>query len=265
MPTFASTIVSIVLAAFLALAAYSDPLWVALVVVVIQLMIAYGPGATNERGRSIPTPRFVPAAVGGIVAVLITLHPAVLQGARGTEASDVASIDSGIFVGLAVGVVVSLFLAIFAQMRRPAPRAHLVLSLSYAVLLSTFAGLAAGWVGASKSLAAENVVAVGAVAVAVALVIWLVPGPRWPVGALSMVGAGVASVVLATQVDLPTGNAVVFGTGLIVGLFAILGEVVARVLTEASTHTGKRWGFEGVLPLALAAPIVFVGSQLLGI
>src|SRR5664279_840499 len=80
-----SSLLTVVLAGVLVLAAHADVWVVAAAVVVVQVLIASAPSLADARGRSVPTPRFIPAMLGGLVATGLTLYPRGLRGAEGTQ------------------------------------------------------------------------------------------------------------------------------------------------------------------------------------
>jgi hypothetical protein len=58
----------------------------------------------------------------------------------------------------------------------------------------------------------------------------------------------------------------VFGVaiGSAAALFGVLGQVLGRAWSQGRTHAAAGWGFPGAMSLALAAPLVYVGGQLVG-
>lgn len=261
-----STVLSIALAVVLTLAAYTNVLLVAAVILIVQLMIAAAPSPANAAGRPVHAPRFGAAAVAGVIATVITLWPRLLIGADGTQAGNVGVIDSGVFAGLAPAMAAGVIVALLSQMLRRDGRGSLVLTTGYAVTLCAFAVLAIGWIGASKSLGGEPVVAVSAIALSAALLVWLLPLQRWIVGTLAVVAAAAAGGVAAPFLGDTAEMTWLFGTlaGVGIALFGILGQILGRTWCSGRRHVSSGWGFPGALSLALCAPIVFVASQLLG-
>ena len=261
-----STLLSIALSAVLTLAAYTNVLLVGAVIVIVQLMIAAAPSPANASGRSVQAPRFGAAAVAGIIATVITVWPRLLIGANGTNAGDIGLIESGVFAGLAPAMAAGVIVALLSQMLRRDGRGSLVLTTGYAITLCAFAVLAIGWIGVTKSVGGAPVVAIGAIALSVALLVWLVPLQRWIVGSLAMVAAAGAGAVSAPLLGDTTDMSWLFGalTGVGIAMFGILGQVLGRAWCSGRRHASSGWGFPGALSLALCAPIVFVASQLLG-
>ena len=261
-----STILSVALVAVLTLAAYTNILLVAVVILIVQLMIATAPLPANEAGRTVHAPRFGSAAVAGIIATIITLWPRLLIGADGTQTGNIGLVDSGVFAGLAPAMAAGVIVALLSQMLRRDGRGSLVLTTGYAVTLCAFAVLAIGWIGAAKSLGGAPVVAVSAIALSAALLVWLLPLQRWIVGALAVVAAAAAGGVSAPLLGDTAEMTWLFGAlaGVGIAMFAILGQVLGRAWCLGRRHVSSGWGFPGALSLALCAPIVFVASQLLG-
>ena len=261
-----STLLSIALAGVLTLAAYTDVLLVGAVIVITQIMVAAAPSPANASGHSVNAPRFGAAAFAGLIATGVTLHPEVLLGANGTRAGRVGTIESGVFAGLVPAVAAGVIVALLSQMLRKDGRKSLVLTTGYAVTLCTFASLAIGWIGAAQSIGGAPVVAVAAIALAAALLVWLVPFDRWVIGSLAVAAGGVGAAFAAPYLGDTSGMTWAFGAlvGVGVATFAILGQVLGRAWCSGRRHASAGWGFPGALSLALSAPIVFVASQLLG-
>lgn len=262
-----STALSIALAAVLTLSAYTDVVFVAAVIVITQLMIAAAPSPADETGHSVNAPRFGAAAVAGAIATTVTLWPGLLVGADGTRAGRIGEVDSGVFAGIAPAVALGVIVALVSQMLRKDGRKSLVLTTGYAITLCTFAALAIGWIGATQSVGGAPVVAVGAVALGVSLLVWLLPFERWIVGMAAVVLGSAAAAVAAPYLSEAIELTWLFGAvaGLGVAMFAILGQVLGRAWCSGRRHAASGWGFPGALSIALAAPIVFVSSQLVGV
>lgn len=245
------------------LAAYADPVLVGAAVLLVQVLVATAPGIVTASGEAIPSPRFFPVVVAGVVATVVTLEPDLLSGASGTSADVVGATDTGMLAGVLPAAAAAVFVALVAQMLRSDGRAHLVTSVGYAVMLAVVAALSVGWIGAVDAIDGPEVIAVGAAGVAGGLVAWAVPIDRWISLGLSVVaGAGTGAVVAATVESSMT---VFFGVlvGAAAALFAVIGQVAARSIARGHTHAAATWGFPGAMAVAFAAPIVYVGGQLL--
>lgn len=256
-----STLLSAVLAGVLVLAAYADVYLVAAVVVVVQVLIASAPSLADARGRSVPTPRFAPALLGGLVATTLALFPRSIPGAAGTR--DVLGVaDSGLLAGIIPAVAVTLFVALITQMLRSDGRRELTTSTSYAVSLGVAAAIASGWIGAAKSFGGAPVVGIAAAGVVAGLLVWLMPYDRVLMASAAVVAGAAAGAGVAFFVD--SFVTVLFGVavGSAVALFAVLGQVFGRAWVSGRSHASVGWGFPGAMSIALAAPIVYVGGQL---
>lgn len=258
-----STLLALALAGVLTLAAHADPLLVAAAVVLVQLLVAVSPPLLTSSGESIGSPRVVPAIVAGVVATVLTSEPGLLEGADGTSPDVVGVTDTGLFAGVLPAVMAAVFVALVAQMLRKDGREHLVRSVGYAVTLSVVAALAAGWLGAAQSLGGAPVVAVGAAGLAGGLLVWMLPINRWICLSLStLAGAAGGAVVAATvESSMTVYFGVVVGAG--VAVLAVVGQVVGRVMAAGSLQPAARWGFPGAMSVAFAAPVVYVGGQLI--
>lgn len=261
-----STVLSIAFAAVLTLAAFTDVLMVAAVILITQFMIAAAPSPADATGHSVNAPRFGAAAVTGVIATVLTLWPELLVGATGTRAGRIGEIDSGVFAGMAPALAVGVIVALISQMLRKDGRTSLVLTTGYAITLCAFSALAIGWIGAAQSVGAAPVVAVGAIALAVSLIVWLIPFERWVVGSAAVVLGAAAAAGAAPYLSDSLEISWIFGAvaGIGVSMFAILGQVLGRAWCSGRRHASSGWGFPGALSIALSAPIVFVSSQLLG-
>ena len=257
-----STLLALALAGVLTLAAYADPVVVAAAVVLVQVLVAVSPPLMSASGEVIGSPRFVPVLVAGVVATALTLEPALLEGADGTSPDVVGVTDTGMFAGVLPAVMVAVFVALVAQMLRKDGRGQLVSSVGYAVTLSVVAAFAAGWLGAAQSLGDAQAVAVGAAGLAAGLVIWMLPIDRWICFSLATAaGAGGGAAVAATvESSMTVYFGVVVGAG--AAVFAVLGQVVGRVMAGNSLQPAARWGFPGAMSVAFAAPVVYIGGQL---
>lgn len=257
---------SVALGAVFTLAAYTDTLFVAAAVLIAQLMVAAAPAPSDDRGRRIACPRFGPALAAALVATAVTVSPDLLIGASGTTAGSIGFISSGLMSGAVPGMAVGVLGALLGQMLRKDGRPSLVLSLSYATALCMFAVLPVGWIGASQSLGGAPLVALGSIAVGVALLVWLAPGGRAVVGIAAVVAASVVTGLSTLYLSGPANMGLIFGAivGAGIGLFAILGQLLGRAWSVAPGHSAAGWGFAGAMSLALSAPVVFISSQFLG-
>ncbi|MBD8606756.1 hypothetical protein IFT73_07800 [Aeromicrobium sp. CFBP 8757] len=262
MSRLGSTVLALALAGVITLAAHADEVLVAAAVVLVQLLVAVSPPLLTSSGEPIGSPRLVPAVVAGVVATVLTLEPRLLDGADGTSAEVVGATDTGVFAGVLPAVMAAVFVALVAQMLRKDGRANLVSSTGYAVTLAVVAAFAAGWLGAAQSLGGADVVAVGAAGLGGALLVWTIPVDRWIcLGPATLAGAGAGAAVAATADSSMTWFfGVVVGAG--AGVVAVLGQVVGRTMAARSVHPAVRWGFPGAMSVAFAAPVVYLGGQL---
>lgn len=258
-----STLLSLALAGVITLAAHADLLVVAAAVLLVQVLVAASPPLTTSSGEVISVPRFAPAVVAGVVATALTYEPGLLEGARGTSEDVVGTTDTGMLSGVLPAVVAALFVALAAQMLRKDGRTHLVRSLGYAVLVSVAAAFTAGWLGTAQSLGDAAAVSVGAAGLGAGLVVWLLPIPRWICLGLAMIAGAGGGAAVAASVDSPM--TVYFGVlvGAGTAVLAILGQVVARTIAGDSRQPAARWGFPGAMAVAFAAPVVYLGGQLI--
>jgi Tfp pilus assembly protein PilW len=166
--------------------------------------------------------------------------------------------------GMLPAVAVAVFVALISQMLRTDGRADLVPSTAFAITLGVFAAVSAGWIGAAQSLGAPEVIAIGAAGLGAGVVAWAVPFDRWVCGSAAVVLGGAAGAAVAVGVD----SVVTWVLGVAIGsgtaLFAVLGEVLGRAWSQGRTHASAGWGFPGAMSIVLAAPIVYVGGQLVG-
>lgn len=257
-----STLLSLVLAGVITLAAYADPVLVAAAVVLVQVLIAAAPPLLTAHGHVIGSPRFVPVVVAGGVATVLTLQPELLTGADGTSSDVVGATDTGMLAGVLPAIVAAVFVALAAQMLRTDGRAQLVQSLGYAVTLSVVAALSTGWVGTVQSLGDAAAVAIAAAGLAGGLVVWMLPIDRLWCLSLSIVSGAGAGAAVAATVD----SSVTVYFGVVVGAgaaaLAVLGQAVARIMSRGNLQPSARWGFPGAMAVAFAAPVAYVGGQL---
>ena len=259
-----STLLSLALAGVITLAAYTDPVFVGAAIALVQVLIALAPSAVDPSGRSIRSPHFVAALSGGLVATVLTLSPELLNGADGTSPDVVGATDSGMMAGILPAIAVSVFVALMAQMLRTDGRPDLVPSTAYAVTLGVLAALASGWIGASQSLGEAEAVAVGAGGLAAGLLVWLIPFDRWICASVAVLAGAGAGAAVAVNVDSTVTWVFGVAVGSAAALFAVLGQVLGRAWSQGRTHAAAGWGFPGAMSIALAAPLVYVGGQLVG-
>lgn len=266
-PRVESTLLSIALAGVLTLAAYTEVFLVAAVVLVTQCMIAAAPTPADAIAHSANAPRFGAAALTGLIATVITVHPQLLIGATGTRAGTIGAVDSGIFAGMLPAVAAGVIVSLLAQMFRRGGREALILSTGYAVTVCVFAAVTIGWIAASQSVGGAPAVATCAIALSAGLLVWLLPWDRWIVGCAAVAAGGLAGGVAAELLHHETTMNWAYGAiaGVGVAMFAILGQVLGRVWGEGRRHASSGWGFPGAMAIALAAPVVFVAAQMVGI
>lgn len=264
MPRLGSTLLSLALAGVITLAAYTDPVLVGAAVVLVQVLIALAPRAIDPSGSSIRSPHFVAALSGGLVATAITLVPELLNGADGTSADVVGATDNGMMAGILPAIAVSVFVALIAQMLRTDGRPDLVPSTAYAVTLGAFAAMSSGWIGAAQSLGDAEAVAVGAGGLAAGLLVWLVPIDRWICASFAVLAGAAGGAAVALTVDSTLTWLFGVAVGSAAALFGLLGQVLGRAWSRGHTHAAAGWGFPGAMSVALAAPLVYIGGQLVG-
>ncbi len=264
MSRLGSTLLSLALAGAITLAAYADPVFVGAAVLLVQVLIALAPSAVDPSGHSIRSPHFAAALSAGLVATAITLAPDLLNGAEGTSADVVGATDNGMMAGILPAIAVSVFVALIAQMLRSDGRPDLVSSTAYAVTLGTFAALTAGWIGAAQSLGNAEAVAVGAGGLAAGLLVWLVPIDRWICASFAVTAGAAGGAAVAIGLDSTLTWVFGVAVGSAVALFGVLGQVLGRAWAQGRTHAAAGWGFPGAMSIALAAPLVYVGGQLVG-
>jgi len=259
-----STFLSLALVGVLTLAAYTDPAFVAAAVLVVQVLIAAAPSPGDLRGRSASTPRFAAAISAGLVATGLAVAPGLLAGAEGASQEVFGQVDTGMLSLIIPAIAVALFVALISQMLRTDGRADLVSSTGYAVSLGVFAALCVGWIGAAKSLGDAEVVAIGSAGMAAGLLVWLLPYDRLVCGSMAVLAGAAAGAAVALGVD--SFLTWVFGVavGSAAALFAVLGQVLGQAWSKGRTHAAAGWGFPGAMSVALAAPIVYIGGQLIG-
>jgi hypothetical protein len=254
-------VLSVALAALLVLSATTGELWLVVAAVgLAQLLVATAPAASGlEHVRSRP---FVPVVAGCAVATTLGYDPSLLAGTDGTHAADDALLASGVLAGILVGTAVVVALALLAQMLRRDGRADLVRSVAAAVTLGVLAALGAGWVAAARASASTDVVAAGAIALAVALLVWAVPGDRVLVVSASVVAGAAGGALAPMLVDGPGTWVLGAAVGGSAALAAVLGQVLGRAWTAGRRTGPEGWAFPAGLSVVLVGPVVHVGAQL---
>lgn len=249
---------TVVFCGLLALTGFTDAIAVGAAVLLGQLLMATlpAPGAGDGVGRAARP--FVPVVIGSVVATGLMLRPETLVGADGTTAVEEASATAGFQIGIGPGVAVALLAALFMQMTRKDGRPMLVPSLAYVVTTAVFAVCFAVWVTVPSLSAGEAVVAAAAAGGAAASLIWWLPGPRVLLGFGAVVAGAVGGGVFGHLVD--DGVDADFGAvlGLTVGVMVVVGRAAAAAWTP---DPRARLGFEAMLPLALAGPLVYLVGQ----
>lgn len=266
MPRIRASLLSTALLGLLVLASLTEvPLLVGAAVLVVQGLIAAAPSPPDERGRAQGGPRFGPAMVAGVVAVVLTTWPGLLVGPEGVRAGREGMVSNGVVAGLLLAVAAAVLLALFAQMLRRDGRPRLVATTGHAVTLGVFAALAASWVAAARAASGAEVVIVGAAGIAAALLVWALPLDRVLAASLALLAGGGGAVLATLLVDGVT--TALFGVviGMTAAIFAVLGQVLGRAWSAGRHHSADTWGFPGALAVALPAPVVHVCGQLLGL
>lgn len=249
---------TVVFCGLLALTGYTDVIAVGAAVLIGQFLMATLPQPADAGSVGRAARPLVPVVAGSIVATGLMLWPETLVGASGTTAVEEASATPGFQVGLGPGVAVALLVALFMQMSRKDGRELLVPTLAYAVATAVLAICLAVWVTVPSLSDGEAIMAAAVCGAAAASVVWWLPGPRALVGAGAVVVGGVGGGVFGSLVE--DGVAVDFGVAL--ALTAAVMVVVGRVAAAAwSRDPRARLGFEAVLPLALAGPLVYLVGQ----
>lgn len=249
----APPLVTCVLVGVLVLGELADPYVLAAAVLLVQLVLASSPSVQGRTRTPVRAPKLVPIALAGGVAAAATLLPSMLKGADGTTATAAATVDGGSLAGIGVALPVLVVVALLGQLRRPAPRADVVLALGDVVTTGTVALLATGWVAASLSPVGHPAVVVAAI---VAVVMVAAERTRRPVLVVwSLALCALCGIVLASVegVDARVGAA----AAVAIGGAAVLGAAVGRrwrPLPQA------RWAMEVVAPIAFAGPVVFVAT-----
>ncbi|MGH3359700.1 MAG: hypothetical protein ACRDO7_12935 [Nocardioidaceae bacterium] len=253
-----ASVLTIVFCGLFALTGYTGMLAVGGAVVLGQLLMATLPAPTDAGGVPVDARPLLPIALGSLVATGLMMWPESLVGADGTEAVEAASATPGFQVGLGPGIAVALLTAMFVQMRRKDGRGLLVASLTSSVAAAVVAVCLSVWVTVPSLADGESVVAAAAAGAAAASLVWLVPGPRSLIGSVgAFVGAvagGAFGYVVADGLSTDFGAAL----GLTAGMMIAVGRVAARAWVPPERAS---LGFEGVAPLALAAPLVYLVGQ----
>ena len=231
-----------VVAGALALASAADPFAVAAVVVGAQLLLATGVAATTPPGRR--GTWLVVAGAGVVASLLVARRSGV--------------IDLGVLAPAAAGAVLA---ALLREMLRRGSRAGLARSVSTTLTGALLGVFLAGWAVTHTLLEGPAVVSLGAGGVAVAALVWAVPGPRGVIGPLGPLVAAAAGWAAAGQLDPVYGSgagAVIAATG---GVCAAIGLTVGSWWQPRSR---EHVALAATVPLALAAPLVHVVGRLAG-
>lgn len=263
-----SAAVTIIFACALTALAYLDSVFIVAAVGLAQLMIVLGPPATDDRGRSLKTPMALAVVAASGIAVWISLDPEILLGAGAPNLDDVGLIDTGIFSGVLIAIVVAFFIAVLAQMKRKDDRSNLTRTLAHAVFLSTLAALTVGWIGAATVPPPGGVVAMASGAMAFAVVLRHIFFGESKTSLAMVLGVGLGSLTalgfsVVFQVPISTVAALMLG-GLSAYL-SLIGHRVADYVSQSLRHSSPRIGFSAAVPVALVGPVAFVASALPGI
>jgi hypothetical protein len=114
-----------------------------------------------------------------------------------------------------------------------------------------------------QSLGDADVVAVGAAGLGAGLLAWLLPVDRWICLSLSTLAGAGGGAAVAADVDssMTVFLGVVVGAG--AAVLAVLGQLVGRIMVGRGSHPAVAWGFPGAMAVAFAAPVVYLGGQLI--
>ena len=255
---------SVLLLTVIVAAVRTDPVLVAAVVLLVQGQIAVGPHPADARGRTVRAPKVAAVMTASLVATVLTLWPRALIGADGTSAGDIADVVPGSIVAILPATAAGVVVALLSQMLRRDGRRELVVTTAHAATASLLASLAVGWITAARTPLGAEVVTLGAVGAGVAVLLWCLPGDRYLVASIAMVGSGVACALVAHFQGGFFTFTWIFGLlmGAQVSIGAILGQVAGRAWGEGRRHAASGWGFPGALSVALAAPLVHLIGQL---
>ena len=229
-----------VVAGALALAAATDSVALALVVVGAQLLLATGVAATTPAGRR--GTWLVVAGAGAVASLLVARRSGV--------------VDLGVLAPAAAGAVLA---SLLREMLRRGSRAGLTRSVSTTLTGALLSVFLAAWAVTQTLLDGPAMVSLGAGGVAVAALVWAVPGPRGLLGPLGPLAAAAAGWAVAGQLDpaYTSGpGAVVAATG---GACAAIGLTVSGWWQPRSREHAA---LVATVPLALAAPLVHVVGRL---
>ncbi len=248
----------------IAAAVQADPVLVAATVLLVQAQIAVGPHPADARGRTVRAPKVAAIMTASLVATVLTLWPRSLVGADGTTAGDIAEVVPGSLVAIVPATAAGLVVALLSQMFRRDGRRELVVTAAHAATASLLAALTVGWITAARNPLGEESVVLGAVGVAVGVLLWSLPGDRYLVASIAMAGSAVACALVAQLWGGFFTFTWVFGLlmGAQVSIGAVLGQVVGRAWGEGRRHASSGWGFPGAMSVALAAPLVHLIGQL---
>lgn len=249
---------TVVFCGLLVLTGHTSVYAVGAAVLLGQFLMATLPAPAEAGDVSGAARPFVPVVAGSIVATGLMLRPEMLVGADGTNAVVQASATPGFQVGLGPGVAAALLVAMFMQMARDDGRRMLVPTLAYAATTAVLAVCLAVWVTVPSLSDGEAIAASAAIGGAVASVVWWLPGPRSIVG----IGAVVLGAVGGAAFGHLGARGVSADFGAALALTVAVMVVVGR--TAAAAWAGDpraRLGFEALLPLALAGPLVYLVGQ----
>lgn len=258
-----SSVLSVVLAALLALAAATaEPLLVAAAAGIAQLLVAAAPGAPGPGRGSVPGPRFAPTVVAAVVASAIAVHPELLVGRGDQVTGEIGRVQSGLLAGLLPAVALGLVVALVLQMLRRDPRTHLVRSVSLSATLVVIAALGSGWVSAVTATGGADVVLVCAVSLSVGLVVWLLPVDRFVAAGIATVVGGVAGALTALVLEGVATPAFGVAVGATTAVLAIAGQVVGERWAGDRFARPEGWCFAAGCSVVLAGPMVHLAGQL---
>lgn len=251
-------VLSVSLCGVLALTAHTDPLALAAGVAVAQLVLA---GAVFQ-SPAVPAPRTAAlvVAAGGLAATALMTWPDVLSGFNGSHAGDSARLSGGTLMGLAPGAAVVVVGAVVREMFRRGRRTYLTASIAGTVTIGAWSVLLAAWVAAAKTDEGDEIVLVAAAAVALASLMWSLPGPRGLIGPLGVIVGAAAGSAARMASETPLDIPVAVGLAVFAALLAVSGRAIASTL---AVDPARRLPVDAVLPLVLVGPIAFWTGQLL--
>lgn len=231
-----ASLLAAAVAALLALAARTDPLVLALVVVGVQVLLATGIAST---GLASPRGTWLVVVGSGLTASVLV-------------AADEAPTDLG---ALAPAAAVAVVAALLRELLRRDGRRRVTQSVALTTSGALLAVLVAAWPVTERLTDGTDAVVLGSGGIAVACLAWVLPGPRALLGpvavALAAAGGSVGAGVIGYEPG-PAGAAAVAGAG---GLVAMLSLLATDWWTPRSR---EHVALVATLPLALAAPLVHV-------